>query len=183
MKHKKTASVCSSEEEGENFKKTLIRAKDTQPRPGAWRVDTDGHDGKDYVGTKTFISDKGSTFSVKPDGDIISVCVNKFDTMSGSELLQMAVKAGGTKLDSFDGNFSFYLKNGFEPVSWTKFDMQYKPKGWRKTYTQEAVVFFKYTGVPVKSKDAQELKISQFYKNVKMSEDYNTAKSIRDMEV
>lgn len=67
--------------------------------------------------------------------------------MTGHELLEEAVKAGGKKLDSFDGNFAFYLRNGFEPVSWTFFDENYTPKGWMKGRDRpEPVVFFKYTG-------------------------------------
>lgn len=64
--------------------------------------------------------------------------------MTGHELLEEAVKAGGKKLDSFDGNFAFYLRNGFEPVSWTAFDENYAPKGWEKGKNDpEPVIFFK----------------------------------------
>lgn len=90
--------------------------------------------------------------------------------MSGHELLEEAVKAGGKKLDSFDGNFAFYLRNGFEPVSWTAFDERYAPKGWVKDkYDSEPVIFFKYTGKKYgkQSKDFWEIKKAQFYKKSK----------------
>lgn len=106
--------------------------------------------------------------------------------MTGHELLEEAVKAGGKKLDSFDGNFAFYLRNGFEPVSWTFFDENYAPKDWVKGKNRpEPVVFFKYTGKKYgeQSKDFWEIKKAQFYKKVKMSKDYDTAMSIRDKEV
>lgn len=124
-----------------------MTAKETQPPEKAWRVDTDSHTGKDYVGTKTYISEGGSTFSVKPDGDIISVCKNKNDKMYADDLMNLAIKAGGRKLDSFDGNFQLYLRNGFEPVSWTAFDIKQKPKGWDASRNKpEPIIFFKYTG-------------------------------------
>ena len=164
----------------------MSEAKETQPQRDAWRVDTDSHDGKDYVGTKTYVSKGGSTFSVTKDGDIISVCKNMNDSLKGHEILKMAVDAGGKKLDSFDGNFRFYLQNGFEPVSWTAFDESYAPKGWVKGRNDpEPVIFFKYTGKKYdrQNKDFWETKKAQFYKKVKMSKDYDTAMSIRDKEV
>ena len=157
-----------------------------QTEKDAWRVDTDSHDGKDYVGAKVYVSEGGSTFAVTKDGDIISVCKNMSDKEKGHELLEKAVKAGGKKLDSFDGNFEFYLRNGFEPVSWTAFNENYAPKGWVKGRVKpEPVVFFKYTGKKYskQSKDFWEIKEAQFYKKVKMSKDYDTAMSIRDKEV
>lgn len=178
---------CRSEEAGNSFKKALEEAKASQQEENAWRVDTDSHDGKDYVGAKVYVSEGGSTFALTKDGDIISVCKKIGDsTTSGHELLEKAVKAGGKKLDSFDGNFGFYLRNGFEPVSWTAFDENYAPKGWVKGRDKpEPVVFFKYTGKKYgeQSKDFWEIKKAQFYKKVKMSKDYDTAMSIRDKEV
>lgn len=98
--------------------------------------------------------------------------------------MEKAVKAGGKKLDSYDGNFKFYLKNGFEPVSWVKFDPSYKIKGRRKGRdAEEPIVFFKYTGKKVTSRDAFVLVRKQFYEKVKPSKDYDTAMAIRDKEV
>lgn len=177
---------CKTEQEGNEFKKALVTAKETQSQASAWRVDTDSHTGKDYVGTKTYISEGGSTFSVTKDGDIISVCKNTNDSINGYELLEKAVKSGGKKLDSFDGNFAFYMRNGFEPVSWTGFDKKYAPNGWVEGRNrEEPVVFFKYTGKKygAQTKDFWEIKKSQFYKKVKMSKDYDEAMKKRDKEV
>lgn len=66
-----------------------------QTEKDAWKVDTDSHDGKDYVGDKIYVSEGGSTFAVTKDCDIISVCKKIGDsTTSGHELLEKAVKAG-----------------------------------------------------------------------------------------
>lgn len=178
--------TCKTEAEGNAFKKSLVEAKESQQEENAWRVDTDLHEGKDYVGTKTYVSEGGSTFSVTKDGDIISVCKKIGDSVDGHELLEKAVKAGGKKLDSFAGNFGFYLRNGFEPVSWTAFDEKYAPKGWVKGRDNpEPVVFFKYTGKKYgkQSKDFWESKKAQFYKKVKMSKDYDEAMLKRDKEI
>ena len=106
--------------------------------------------------------------------------------MKGKELLDMAVKAGGKKLDSFSGNFGFYVTNGFEPVSWTPFDLKYKPSGWNaKRDKQEPVIFFKYTGKKYKKHTTAfwEVREQNFYKKVKASKDYDTAMAVRDKEV
>lgn len=176
---------CKTEQEGIEFKKALVTAKETQPQDSAWRVDT-SHTGKDYVGTKTYISEGGSTFSVTKDGDIISVCRNTNDSMRGHVLLEKAVESGGKKLDSFDGNFGFYMMNGFEPVSWIAFSKKAAPGDWVEGKNkEEPVVFFKYTGKKYgkQTKDFWEIKKSQFYKKVKMSKDYDEAMAKRDKEV
>ena len=100
--------------------------------------------------------------------------------MTGSQLLASAVKAGGKKLDSYSGNFDFYVKNGFEPISWCKFDEKYAPEGWKKDIDKpEPIIFFKYVGIGnVKNTDAEE-----FYKNIKFSTDYDEAQFVRDAEV
>lgn len=177
---------CESEADGCKFKSFLMVAKESQPPEKAWRVDTDSHEGKDYVGKRTYVSDGGSTFSVTADGDIISVCKKADDVMMGHELLEKAVKVGGCKLDSFSGNFAYYLRNGFEPVSWTAFDETYKPSGWIKERDRpEPVIFFKYTGKKISKqpKDFWELKEAEFYRKVKMSKNYDEAKAKRDEEV
>ncbi|MCR5697757.1 MAG: hypothetical protein K6G73_12360 [Marinilabiliaceae bacterium] len=152
------------------FKKKLLDAKKDLSEDSRWRVD-DTHAIADYRKDKKYVTKGGSTFAITPDGDIISVARPNTDkNISGGELLQLAVKKGGKKLDSFDGNYYFYVKNGFEPVSWVKFDERQAPNGWRKGRdSAEPVVFFKYTGH--KTTETKE----QFYKRVKASKDYNSA--------
>lgn len=164
-------------EECKTYKTTLETAKKTQSKSG-WRVDT-SHEPQDYLNDQIVQTKGGSVAAVTPSGDIISVCKNTNDReTTGSQLLASAVKAGGKKLDSYDGNFNFYVKNGFEPVSWCKFDMKYKPDGWDKTRDRkEPIVFFKYTG--------RKLNITrcEFYNEVAPSHNYDEAMKKRDKEL
>ena len=80
------------------------------------------------------------------------------------------------------------MRNGFEPVSWTKFDksVEVRPKDWREGIDrEEPVIFFKYTGKKYDKmpSDFWELKEQNFYKRVKMSVDYPEAMKARDKEI
>ena len=136
--------------DSKEFKDSLDKAKDTRPIQDKWRVDnTHTTQEFDERGCKMFTSKGGSTVAVDKSGDIISVCKAKGDdTTTGAGLLRHAVKMGGNKLDSFYGNHPFYVKNGFQPVSWTPFNKAYAPDGWSKSGCgEEPVVFYKYVGV------------------------------------
>lgn len=78
---------------------------------------------------RMFITKNGSTIAIRDDGDIISVCANNSGNVkdSSSSLLKFATTKGGTKLDSFAGNYEFYRHCGFEPVSHVKFNEEYAP--------------------------------------------------------
>ncbi|WP_233126286.1 hypothetical protein [Methanobrevibacter sp. 87.7] len=54
-----------------------------------------------------YVTKKGSTIAIKPNGDIISVCANANNKNKDNSraLMEFAVKKGGTKLDSYDGNY------------------------------------------------------------------------------
>lgn len=89
------------------------------------------------------------------------------------------MKNGGKKLDAFSGLYGFYVKCGFEPVSWTPFDERYAPPGWDKNRDEpEPVIFWKYTGKRSKYKTSVE-----FTKNVAQSESYEAARNMRDKEI
>lgn len=166
-------------QECKTYKTALETARKTQSNSG-WRGDT-SHEPQDYLNDKIVQTKGGSVAAVTPGGDIISVCKNTNDKeTTGSQLIASAVKAGGKKLDSYDGNFDFYVKNGFEPVSWCKFDEKYAPEGWKKGSDEpENIIFFKYVGIgKVKNTDIEE-----FYKNIKFSTDYDEAQAARDAEV
>ncbi|MCR5165596.1 MAG: hypothetical protein K6C13_00025 [Oscillospiraceae bacterium] len=163
------------------FKKDFDEAKNTVSADKAWRVD-DTYTADDYkrMKCKCFVTEGGSCVAVKPDGDIISVCKNFNSTVqeTGSDLIKIAVANGGTKLDSFSGNYGFYAKCGFEPVSWTPFDENYAPKGWRKGIDDpEDVIFFKYVGKPV---DHSKAALSKFLQNTPSSKSYDDAEAERD---
>lgn len=62
--------------------------------PSAEEFDEEHPDARKYV-TKG-----GSTIAITPDGDIVGVCHNMGDIVSGSDMLSFAVKNGGKKLDA-----------------------------------------------------------------------------------
>ena len=131
--------------QAKRFQRDLDAAKASQPPDRAWRVDNYSHSESDYAKDKLFVAANGSTVAVTPDGDIISVCTNADDrSVRGSDLIQKAVENGGVKLDSFSGNHGFYVRNGFEPVSWCEFDESYAPPGWTKGRDDsESIIFYK----------------------------------------
>lgn len=133
--------------DAEHFMSQLSEAKKSQPTNTGWRVDDYSHTVEDYSKDKLFSTEGGSTVAVTPDGDIISVCGKVGDNVHGSDILQMAVEQGGKKLDAFSGLYGFYRKNGFEPVSWCKFDKNFAPPGWTEGRdAEEPIIFWKYTG-------------------------------------
>ncbi len=157
---------------------TLVQAKKTIEPEKAWRVDDYGGSIEEFKvshpNATLHITAGGSTVAVEENGDIIAVCKNTGDRVRGSELIQLAVANGGTKLDSYAGNHKFYCKNGFEPVSWCAFNEEYAPHDWKKGYDKEHIIFYRYTG----KKHVESLE--EFYARVPVSEDYDTAMEIRD---
>lgn len=162
------------------FKHALTTAKTSCNESIRWRVDDYSHTIDDYADDILLISPGGSTVAITPTGDIISVCKNQNDfSVRGKQLIETAVKNGGVKLDSFSGNHEFYVKCGFEPISWCEFDEQYAPPGWVKGRDEaEPIIFYKYTG-----KKSQYTTASDFLNNVKASDDYDVAQSIRDSAI
>lgn len=159
-----------------DFHEAVRVAKESNKETDRWRVELKDEDG--YNECKLYVSDGGSTIAIKPDGDIVSVCKHQGSGDRGSELLKKALKHGGDRLDAFgSGLFYFYTKNGFEPVSWTRFDEKYSPPDWKKGRDKkEPVVFYRYVGVG----KVKTVKYGSFMKSTKASRDYDDAKSIRD---
>lgn len=83
----------------------------------------------------------GSIVVVKPNGDIVAVCKNDNDTVSGSSMIQQAVANGRKKSDSYVGNHKFYCKNGFEPICWYEFNEEYARTTGRKN-TNKNIYYF-----------------------------------------
>jgi hypothetical protein len=168
-------------EECRNFKTNLINAKASCDKKIAWRVDTT-HKSIDYKNDLVCTSKNGSVAAVTKDGDVISVCANQKVRQKGlgTQLIQDCVKNGGKKLDSFDGNFEFYVNCGFEPVSWCYFEKEYAPDGWNEYRDKkEPVIFFKYVGVGnVKNTD-----LADFYYYNKPAKGYDEAKAQREKEM
>lgn len=165
-----------------SFTKSLRGAKMSQKDADRWRVTgMERSELRDWhPDAKLHVTDGGSTVAVD-NGDIVGVCKNANDKLHGSDLISFAVKNGGNKLDSYEGNHGFYVKCGFEPVSWCEWDSAYEDdaqkQGWNpQKHDREAIIFYRYVGVgKVKNEDA-----SSFKKRVKPSPDYDSAMSKRD---
>lgn len=167
-----------------SFAKSLKTAYDkmeeTAPEK-AWRVTVHSQQEleEEYPGAKLHITDGGSTVAVTKDGDIISVCGNPSDKLRGKDLLKLAVENGGKKLDSYSGNHGFYVKCGFEAVSWCEFDEQYAPPGWVKSRDKpEPVIFYKYTGQSNQSRNEQDI-----FNSIPASADYDAAQAARNQSI
>lgn len=167
-----------------SFAKSLKTAYDkmeeTAPEK-AWRVTVHSQQEleEEYPGAKLHITDGGSTVAVTKDGDIISVCGNPGDKLRGKDLLKLAVENGGKKLDSYSGNHGFYVKCGFEAVSWCEFDEQYAPPGWVKGRDKpEPVIFYKYTGKSNQSRNEQDI-----FDSIPASADYDAAQAARNQSI
>ena len=187
---------------GEVYTNKIQAAKDarmeyTQKKgypPDSWRVDV--HEKEDYdQNTDTFHTPGGSVVAVvkttddwHTKGDIISACVKPHSNEKGSDILKIAIANGGNRLDSFEGNHDFYTKNGFEPVSWCKWDDEFAPDEWKAlnkgfrpgisdgklSVPREDVIFYRYTG-----KSSNE-SAEDFKKRVAPSKDYGEAKQFRN---
>ena len=72
--------------------------------------------------------------------------------LRGHDIIEIAVSLGGKKLDSYDGNHKFYNRNGFEPVSWCKWDPTYTPPDWNPEMNDpEDIIFYVYKGEKTKT--------------------------------
>lgn len=170
------------------FMECLEAARDSQPIHARWRVEIPEKLSR-YDNCKMFVTEHGSTVAIDEHGDIISVCAKipksqKKSKDSSRALLEFAVKNGGTKLDSYDGNYWFYRKCGFEPISYCEFVEDFAPDDWKKwhafnskEFKKENIIFFKHTGKQSKYVDENE-----FYDNVDVSKDYDDAEHIRDKQ-
>lgn len=182
---RETADVKFGGAKPKKFVAALGDAKESMKEAGisgSWRV-TEYSSGEEFAeehpGAKMHTTNGGSTIAVTPEGDIVAVCHKTGDPTKGKDLIEMAAKNGGKKLDSYDGNYGFYLKCGFEPVSWCKWDGDYAPDDWDAGKDKpENIIFFKHTG-----KQSQYKTKEDFYNAVKASDDYGAAQAARDKEV
>lgn len=158
------------------FHKTITEAKESNPPETRWCVDV--HTLEDYKNDKLFVSKGGSCVAIEPNGNIISVCRKQGDNIRGKDLLRKAIENGGDRLDAFGKRlYDFYTRNGFEPISWTPFNRDYAPEGWKEEYEEQPVIFYKYTGKTVNEP------YEKFIKRVNSSKDYDMAMKIRDEEM
>lgn len=113
-------------------------------------------------------------FAIKSDGDIVSVHNNSGIKGLGSEIIQAAIRYGGTKLDHFDGFLTgLYERNGFKVVDADGWNDDYAPNDWKyepvdihnpqqSIYAKELKKYSDYSQIP------SELKFKiESYKNGK----------------
>ena len=164
----------TSKVSAQDFHKAISEAKEARSAADRWRVDV--HPVEDYEKDECYMSEGGSTFAIA-DGDIISVCKNPMDTQcSGVDLMREAVEAGGKKLDSYEGNHRFYVKCGFKPVAWTKFNPDYAEPG----TPPEDVIFYIYTGEARKMSPEDAVADIEKFKGETQAMEYMDAGSYRD---
>ena len=86
---------------------------------------------EDYKEMRLFLSEDGNSgVAIKPDGDIVSVFSSGG---AGRSLMELAVSAGGKKLDAFDTVLPhFYAPHGFVVASRMDWNEEFKPEGWNK---------------------------------------------------
>ena len=91
---------------------------------------------------------------------------------------------GGDRLDAFGKKlYVTYTRNGFEPVSWTRFNEEYAPEEWKQAKSEgydvqkEPVIFYKFTGKKT------NLTYEQFLNQAPESSDYDEAQNARDKEL
>lgn len=132
---------------------------------------------QDHPGSVCHVTEGGSTVAVEPNGNIWGVCGRPSDTLRGRELVQLAVENGGIMLDSYDGNHGFYVKCGFEPVSWCKWNGDFKPPDWKEEFAKEEdIIFYKYVGIG--NVNPKYIDKKSFKKIIEASPDYGIAENV-----
>ena len=146
------------------FVAKLNETKESDPKQ-YWSVDTVSlEDAKQGTVIKT---EAGYGF-VSQSGDIKGVFkANKESAeKTGDEVLKKAVKAGGIKLDNFDGYLTkIYERNGFVIASRIPFNEEYAPEGWNKeAHGTPDVVAMVYD--PAKQLDIEEKRFEDYMEGI-----------------
>ena len=132
-----------------------------------------------YRGMRLFLAEDGlSGVAIKPDGDIVSVFATNG---SGRSVMELAVKAGGRKLDAFETILpEFYAAHGFVGTSKIAWDDGEAPEGWSK----QAFAEFN-NGEPSVTFMAYDPSYFGWYEasKVKKAKDYNGAVKDQDKAV
>jgi hypothetical protein len=150
------------------FVSKLKETKESDPKQ-YWSVDSVSlEDAKQGTVVKT---EAGYGF-VSQDGDIKGVFKSNKESAekTGDEVLKKAVKAGGIKLDNFDGYLTtIYERNGFRIASRIPFNEEYAPEGWNKedhgTPDVVAMVYDPYNQLGVEEKMFEDYMEGIEYRN------------------
>lgn len=145
-KSKEADKPLFREVSAKEYAEAIAKAKADCISSHSWRVDAKPENG--YKDSKArLVSDKGSCIAVQADGDIVSLCKREGDKIPATIFMEAAVAHKGDRLDTFEGNYGLYRRSGFTPISWTPFNVDFAPEGWKESgAAPEDIIFFAYTG-------------------------------------
>ena len=142
--------------------------RNTDPT-SAWRVDTPTSDNLKDV--DMYITNNGSTFGINRKTHTMVALSSARDEQGNSldnmrAINEVALQKGGTNFDSFEGNWDFYLHNGYVPTGWVNWDSQYNNymmgQGWRPEYGTERVIWFEHNPTQAKEMIKQGITVNEW---------------------
>ena len=178
------SSPIFREVSAKEYAEAIANAKKECVSSHAWRVDAKSEE--EYKDSKSrLVTNKGSCIAVQGDGDIVSLCKRKGETIPATLFMEAAVEKHGDRLDTFEGNYGLYRRCGFSPISWTPFNVDFAPDGWKESGDKEEdIIFFTYTGDKkkmTKEEADRELKAwKASHKPYTGERGYDDAKDFRD---
>jgi len=118
------------EKNATRFENAIIESKNSS---GAFGSAVYVYSANEYQSMRLFLAEDGkSGVAIKPDGDIVSVFSGK-GSSAGRSVMELAVAAGGTKLDAFDTILpTYYAAHGFVATSRMSWDESQSPNNWSK---------------------------------------------------
>ena len=119
-----------TQEAARRFRNSIINAKKSLGAKGA---SVDVHKVNEYQNMRLFLAkDRLSGVAVKPDGTIVSVFARKGAPHNSADaLMEVAISAGGNKLDAYDTFLpKIYARHGFKVTDRLTWDDQFAPDDW-----------------------------------------------------
>ena len=119
-----------TQEAARRFHNSISEAKKSMGTKG---LSVDVYPVDEYQNMRLFLAKDGlSGVAVKPDGTIVSVFKNKTAPKGSADaLMEVAISAGGNKLDAYDIYLpKIYARHGFKVTDRLTWDDQFKPDGW-----------------------------------------------------
>ncbi len=119
-----------TQEAARRFRNSISEAKKSMGTKG---VSVDVYPVDEYQNMRLFLAkDRLSGVAVKPDGTIVSVFKNNTAPKGSADaLMEVAISAGGNKLDAYDIYLpKIYARHGFKVTDRLTWDDQFKPDGW-----------------------------------------------------
>ena len=119
-----------TQEAARRFRNSISEAKKSMGTKG---LSVDVYPVDEYQNMRLFLAKDGlSGVAVKPDGTIVSVFKNdNAPSYSADALMEVAISAGGNKLDAYDTFLpKIYARHGFKVTDRLTWDDQFRPDGW-----------------------------------------------------